>query len=272
MESGPERVWVRWIYQGVNVDAGEPAYRATEDFFAYPNGLVLRRQTFESLIPGERRGYAREPIEMIAMAPAGKMWYDVLEKHPQTGESHALAVLDAFSSNRYDIWWKRRPNSLVEAIFRREGARFTKLQDAEGVLFVYPLTDGTGFSVWGDNSGFHHDYTNIKEFSGGWLGWIANEWDHWPIGWLNSQGHVVDEESLKKYPNHFAPDGMDFYGLNYEDAESGVYYSLMGVAGDDLEKVRRMARHWLEKGIAGVTQPDSARDLPPVYSPKQAAK
>ena len=130
----------------------------------------------------------------------------------------------------------------MDAIFRREGCRWSDLQDARGVIFVYPLTDGSGFSAWGDASGFHHSYTNIKEYSAGAWGWISNTWDHWPIGWLNSQGHVVDEESLKKYPNHFAPDGMDFYALNYEESERGVYYSLIGVAGDDLEKVRRTAR------------------------------
>jgi len=272
MESGPERVWVRWTYIGVNVEAGEAAYRATEDFYAYPNGLILRRQTYESLIPGQRRGYAREPIEMIAMSPVGKMWYDVLEKDPRTGESHALAVLDVFSKKRHDIYWKRRPNTFLDAIFRREGCRWTELQDASGVIFVYPLLDGSGFSVWGDNSGFHHDYTNIKEFSAGAWGWISNSWDHWPIGWLNSQGHVVDKESLKRYPNHFAPDGMDFFPLNYEESESGVYYSLLGVTGDDLEKVRHVARQWLEKGIDRIDHPDSGRDLPPVFSPKRVAQ
>jgi hypothetical protein len=80
----------------------------------------------------------------------------------------------------------------------------------------------------------------------------------------------VDEESLKKYPNHFAPDGMDFFPLNYEESESGIYYSLLGVAGDDLEQVRRVGRLWLEKGTAGIVRPDSARDLPPVFSPKRA--
>ena len=37
VEPGPHRVWVRWTYFGVNVDTGQRAYRATEDFWAYPN-------------------------------------------------------------------------------------------------------------------------------------------------------------------------------------------------------------------------------------------
>lgn len=272
LESGPERVWVRWTYFGVNVEAGEPAYRGTEDFWAYPNGLILRRQTYETLIPGERRGYAREPIEVIAMSPVGKMWYDILEKGPRTGESHALAVLDPFSDKRYDVYWKRRPDTFLDATFRRTGCRWTELQDSSGVVFVYPLVDGSGFCAFGDASGFDHRYTNIKEYTLGALGWISSSWDHWPIGWLNSQGHVVDENSLKIYPNHFAPDGMDFYGLNYEDSERGIYYSLIGVGGDDLERVRQAARQWLERGESGIPNPASAADLPAVFSPKKAAQ
>src|SRR3712207_1087275 len=69
VEPGPRRVWVRWTYFGVNMKTGEAAYRATEDFWAFPNGLVLRRQSYESLMPGDNRGYAREPTELIALTP-----------------------------------------------------------------------------------------------------------------------------------------------------------------------------------------------------------
>ena len=48
IEAGPKRVWVRWTYFGVNAEAGQPAYRATEDFWAHPNGLVMRRQTYRT--------------------------------------------------------------------------------------------------------------------------------------------------------------------------------------------------------------------------------
>lgn len=272
IESGPKRVWVRWTYFGVNVASGEAAFRGTEDFYAYPNGLILRRQTFGTLMPGQRHGYAREPIELIAMCPVGKMWYDVLEKDPATGESHALAVLDAFSDKRYDVYWKRRPHTFLDASFRRTGCKWTELQNSSGVVFVYPISDGSGFCAFGDASGYDHNYTNIKEFSFGAWGWVSRSWDHWPIGWLNSQGHVVDAESLKKYPNHFAPDGMDFFPLSDEATESGVYYSLIGVGGDNLDAVRDAARKWLEKGEAAITDSDSGADLPPVFTPKHPAR
>ena len=272
IESGPKRVWVRWTYFGVNVVSGEPAFRGTEDFFAYPNGLILRRQSYETLKPGQHHGYAREPIELIALCPVGKMWYDVLEKVPATGESHALAVLDVFSDKRYDVYWKRRPHTLFDATHRRTGCKWTDLQSSSGVVFVYPISDGSGFCVFGDASGYNHNYTNIKEFSFGAYGWVSRSWDHWPIGWLNSQGHQVDAESLQKYPNHFAPDGMDFFPLNDEESERGVYYSLIGVGGDNLEAVRSVARQWLEKGEAAISSPDSGADLPAVFSPKHQGR
>src|SRR5215213_10104077 len=109
IEPGPRRVWVRWTYFGVNMKTGAAAYRATEDFWAFPNGLVLRRQSYESLMPGDVHGYAREPIELIAMEPAGRLWFDVLEREPSTGESHAFVGLDAFTDARADIYWKSRP-------------------------------------------------------------------------------------------------------------------------------------------------------------------
>src|SRR5437667_10067138 len=44
LDRGPEQVHVRWTYFGVNQNTGERAYRAVEDFYCLPNGLILRRQ------------------------------------------------------------------------------------------------------------------------------------------------------------------------------------------------------------------------------------
>jgi len=270
IESGPKRVWVRWTYFGVNMDSGEPAYHATEDFWAYPNGLVLRRQTYESLIPDKNIGYAREPIEMIAMCPVGKLWYDVLLPGPSPDESHSLAVLDPFSGDRYDVFWKRtpEPGKIWAATARRTGAPWKKLDDSPGVALIVPMRGGAPFCIFGDASGFGHTFTRIKEHSfkdtGGW-GWISSSWDHWPIGWLNSQAHEVDADSLKKYPNHFSPAGMDFWDLPNEESVRGVFYSLVGVASTDFEAVRRVARAWLEKGEKGVSDPNSGANLPATF-------
>jgi hypothetical protein len=74
-----------------------------------------------------------------------------------------------------------------------------------------PLAEGSGFCVFGGASGLNHHYTNLKEFSFGANGWVSDSRDRWPIGWINSHGHLVNKQTLKKYPNHFAPDGTDFF-------------------------------------------------------------
>src|SRR5919202_315992 len=152
IEPGPRRVWVRWTYFGVNMESGAAAFRGTEDFWAFPNGLVLRRQSYESLMPGDNHGYAREPIETIAMAPVGKLWFDVLAPGAAAGESRAFVGLDAFSGARADIFWKRqpKPNKPYTSTSRRAGAPWKVLDDARGFAGVVPFRDGSPFFVIGD--------------------------------------------------------------------------------------------------------------------------
>jgi hypothetical protein len=271
LESGPKRVWVRWTYFGVNQDSGARAYRGTEDFWAFPNGHVLRKQSFESLMPHDHRGYAREPIEMIAMSPVGKLWYDVLEENPATGESHALAVLDAYSTNRFDVYWQRKPGTLFESTPRRAGCSWKLLDDSPGVALIIPQKAGAAFCVMGDAGGYGHTFTRIKEHSfldTGGSGWVSHSWDHWPIGWLNSQANDVNADSNKKYPNHFSPAGMDTWGLTDEQTEGRAFYSLIGVGGKDLEAIRKVARKWLDAGDDGAQKPEVAAKLPRTFGGK----
>lgn len=265
LEPGPHRVWLRWTYFGVNLEQGQPAYRGTEDFWAYPNGLILRRQTYESLLPGNHHGYAREPIELIGLCPVGQRWFDVLKPVPGTHERHALAVLDAFSDKRYDVFWQPKPGTVWDSTHRRSGAAWPELDDARGVVLAIPMIDGTPFCVFGDASGYRWDHTKLKDHTFVAEIWGSSSWDHWPIGWLNSQAHSVDENSLKLYPNHFSPLGMDFFALPNEEVARGVYYSLLGVAGGDWEVVRKIARRWLEQDEAAVGRPEGLAGLPRAY-------
>lgn len=268
IEPGPDRVWVRWTYFGVNQDTGEPYYRGIEDFWAYPNGMIVRRQTYSSL-SDSIYGHAREPIENIGLCPVGKTWVDILKTDINSDEHHALTVLDAFSPIRYDVFWKHKKDTLYGATPRRTGATWKELDDSPGVVFVIPMKEGSPFCVFGDASGFRHDFTRIKEHSHpvtGGVGWIGQCWDHWPIGWLNSQGHEVDKDSLKKYPNHFSPGGMDFFALPNEEAAKGIFYSLIGVGGDNMEAIRSVANAWLKKGEDVITSynTNSGADLAPL--------
>jgi hypothetical protein len=250
IERGPQRVHVRWTYFGVNEKTGERAYRAVEDFYCLTNGLVLRRQMYQSLMPKRHEGYAREPIELIGMCPVGKLWKDVLETNEKTGERHALAALDPFSENRYDVYWRPKDGTLWEATPRRQGCTWKEIDNA-GVVLVLPMRVGSPFCAFGTASGFDSKTTRIKEHSHkdtGGVGWVSSCWDHWPVGWLNSQAHEVDAMSLKKYPNHFSPAGMDFFAVANEAVARGEYWSLIGVGGKELGRVRQTVREWFELG------------------------
>jgi hypothetical protein len=277
IESGPERVWVRWTYFGVNMQTGQAAFRGTEDFWAFPNGLILRRQQYETLMPGDNKGYAREPIELITMTPVGKLWFDVLEEEPQTGESHAFIGVDAFSQARVDVFWKRKPqpNKPFTSTARRTGSPWKAIDDARGFAGIIPLKDGWPFVMLGDDSGFPHEGTRLKEHSdkatGGW-GWKSLSWDHWPIGWINSQAHDVDDESYKRLPSHFAPFGLDLWSMPNEATERRAFFSLMGVGGGDVEAIRRLARNWLERGAKRATDPVYVAALRPLKAAVRGRK
>jgi hypothetical protein len=254
IERGPERAHIRWTYFGVHQTTGERAYRAIEDFFCLANGLVLRRQSYQSLVPKQHHGYAREPIELIGMCPVRKLWKDVLQTDEKTGDRHALAALDPFSDKRYDVYWQPKTGTLWEATPRKTGCEWKKIDDAPGVVLVLPMRFGSPFCAFGTASGFDAPRTRIKEhtFSNTTGGnWISSSWDHWPVGWINSQGHPVDATTLAKYPNHFSPAGMDFFAMPNDEVARGEYYSLIGVGDHDLEKTRRLVRAWLELGPKG---------------------
>jgi hypothetical protein len=258
VENKPTRGWVRWTYFGVNMESGQAAYRATEDFFCFSNGLILRRQSFRTLMPGDHRGYAREPIELIGVLPVGKTWRDVLR------DGHALSVIDPFSDAQYDVFWSE------DGKHRRSGSDWKTLDHARGIALILPLKEAFVFTAFGDASGFDHTFTRIKEHTfkdTGGIGWGSQSWDHWPIGWINSQGHEVDAESSKKYPSHFSPAGMDFFALPNELVEGRVFISLIGAA-ENQQHIRPVVRQWLEQNPSTDRSPDNAGKLTPI--PAQA--
>jgi hypothetical protein len=213
-------------------------------------------------MPGDNRGYAREPIELIVMSPVGKLWYDVLAEEATTGESRAFVGLDAFSKARVDIFWKKRhdPKKIFAGTSRRTGAPWKMIDDAQGFAGIIPLRGASPFFIIGDASGFPHEATRLKEHSdrkgtGGW-GWGTLTWNHWPIGWLNSQAHDLDAETFGRYPSHFAPFGLDLWSMPNETTERRDFYSLLGVGGDNLETIRELAKSWL--GVAAMNNPERA--------------
>jgi len=283
VQAGPERAWVRWNYFCVNMDDdSHPALRGTEDYIAYPNGLMWRRLTYETMMPGRIEGYSWDPIDFFAWAPNGLEWRDMFPRDAQHGDYHVAAVLDAFSPRRYDIFWD--DNGKARRVGNAE--LLLEISHSRGLAMVMPFKEGMLFTILGNDSGFPSEKSQVVDHSfndtGGW-GWGADRWDHWPIGWLNSQTNVY-KPGESKYPYSFGPishyivnrplknaaglpmkDPANDYEREVKDmdlnrwSERHVYYTLTGMARD-MESIRALARTWLQKGHACAT-PESISAL-----------
>ncbi len=277
IQSGPDRVWVRWNYFAVNKsDDAKPRLRGTEDYFAYPNGLVLRRMTYASLMPKETIGFSQQPVELFGVAPAGKLIKDLFRRDAERGDYQTLAVLDLYSDRRYDIYWSDKGK------VRRRGddATLAAISQSPGRALVLPFRDTLLFAVLGDASGFRARRSVLVDHctpgAQGGVGWGAGIWDHWPIGWLNSQTSFWKPGSPYAYSfgsvgQFFVPDGKRYtsflqdYTAFSKDMElnrwtaRGVFYVLLGAARD-WDEVRRIGRNWLAKGKQ-CARPESIADL-----------
>ncbi len=265
IQSGPQRVWVRWTYFAVNMmDDAQPRLRGTEDYFAYPNGLVLRRMTYESLMPDAVAGYSTQPVELFGVAPATKLFRDMFPRDPQRGDYHTHAAIDLYSDRHYDIYWGE------DGSVRRFGDDGTldSISRSPGCALVMPFRDGLLFAAFGQASGFPADKNQLVDHctpnAEGGCGWGTGLWDHWPIGWLNSQTNLWKAGSPYAYSfgsigQFFVPDGKRIrsfaqdYPKYCHDMElnrwtaNRVFYVLLGAARD-WDDVRRIGRNWLDTG------------------------
>jgi len=283
IRSGPDKAWVRWHYFCVNMtNDTQPALRGTEDYIAYPNGLVWRRMTYQSMMPDKVEGYAWDPIEFISIIPAGVPWQTLFPRDEQHHDYHVVSVLDAYSDKRYDVYWSE-PGGGAHGIgsgkARRTGdaALLKQISQSKGFAVVMPFKDGYMFSVLGDASGFPKEKSQVIDHSftdtGGW-GWLSWELDHWPVGWINSQGHTREPNS--PYPYCICPLGhyvtnrwIDKAGTDYfvvandmhhnKWSQQRVFYMLIGI-GKDFESIHNLARQWLDNG-KDCARPESIAEL-----------
>jgi hypothetical protein len=277
LQSGPDRAWVRWTYFCVNQDDdSKPALRGTEDYFAYPNGLVLRRMTYESLMPNDVVGYSTQPVELFGVAPAGVLIKDLFPPDAERGDYHTHAVLDLYSNRRYDIYWGEKGE------VRRSGddATLAAISQSPGCALVLPFRDRLLFAVLGAASGFPPGKNQLVDHctpgAEGGAGWGTGLWDHWPIGWQNSQGSSWKPGSPYAYSfgsvgQFFVPDGkrIKSFWKDYSEyckdmelnrwTEKRVFFVLLGTARD-WDDVQRIGRRWLDKGTQCAT-PESIADL-----------
>ncbi len=277
LQSGPQRIWVRWTYFAVNMkDDTQPRLRGTEDYFAYPNGLVLRRMTYESLMPKDVVGYATDPVELFGVAPVGSTIKDLFPRDAKQGDYLTHTVLDVYGDKRYDIYWDEKGK------VRRRGddATLAAITRSPGFALVLPFRDRLLFAVLGSASGFPTARNQLIDHctpgAEGGSGWGTGLWDHWPIGWLNSQTSMWKPGSPYAYSfgsvgQFLVPEGKRIksfwkdYSEYCKDMEFNrwtarrVFYVLLGSARG-WDDVRRIGRSWLDKGKQCAT-PESIADL-----------
>jgi len=277
VEATSQRVWVRWTYHCVNMnDDTHPRLRGTEDYFAYPNGLVLRRMSYESLMPGEVVGYSTQPVELFGVGPVGSTLPDLFSLEAPHGDYLTHLAFDVYSDKRYALYWTEAGG------VRREGddATLAAISRSQGCALVLPFKEKLLFAILGPASGFAPERNQLIDHctasAEGGAGWGAGLWDHWPIGWLNSQTSYWKPGS--EYPfsfgsigQFFVPPGErikafspDYFDLckdmeNNRWTERRLFTVLLGAA-DDLDEVRRIGRAWLDQG-SFCNQPASLRKL-----------
>ena len=277
IQAGPGRVWVRWTYFCVDMrDDTKPRLRGTEDYFACPNGLILRRMTYESLMPGGVIGYSTQPVELFGIAPVGATLKDMFTADEKQQDFCVLTALDLYSPRRYDICWDEKGK------VRRQGDDETlkAISQSAGCALVLPFKEKLLFAVLGGASGFPGDRNQLIDHctpgvkSG--CQWGTGQWDHWPIGWLNSQGNSLKPGSPYAYSfgsigQFFVPKGkwIKSFWKDYSElckdmafnrwTASRVFYVLLGAARDE-DAIRRIGRAWLDQG-ADCARPGSIAGL-----------
>jgi hypothetical protein len=277
VSTGPRPAWVRWHYRCVNMrDDTRPRLQATEDYYAYPNGLTLRRMAYRSLMPDRVEGYSTQPVELFGIGPVGSTFRDLFPAEAAHGGHRVLTVVELFGKRRYDVFWG------ADGSVRRRGtdADLTAIAASRGYALIMPFRDRLLFAAMGPASGFAVDRNQlIDHCTSGALGgceWGQGIWDHWPIGWLNSQTSNWKEGSAYPYSfgsigQFFVPPGRrigkfspDYFKLcedmeNNHWTENRTFAVLLGGASTEAEIVR-LGRRWLEHGPTCL-QPGSVEKL-----------
>jgi hypothetical protein len=278
IESRPDRVWVRWTYHAVNMRSeAEPRLRGTEDYVSFANGLTLRRAAYVSLRPGEVIGYSTQPVELFGIIPLGASLAELLPTDPERRETEVLVAAEVDSGSTYRVFWGE-----AGAVRRSAGDEvLAGIARSRGYALVLPFREGLLFAVLGPAGGFPAANVQLIDHSTpgaeGGAGWGQGRWDHWPVGWLNSQGS--DWKPGSPYPYSFGSIGLflvpegrrirsfwaDYSALCADMTfnrwtELRPFHVLLGSAGT-MEEVRRIGRAWLDLGPERCTDWDAVAGL-----------
>ncbi|MCX6950447.1 MAG: hypothetical protein NTX39_12395 [Opitutae bacterium] len=233
--------------------------------FEFPSGAAMCNQFFEGnlgeaeLMNNLGRKEKNSSVEIMEAGPARAAHGDFL----------VHTALDLYSDKCYNIYWDEKGK------VRRQGddATLQAISHSQGFALVQPFREGLMFAIMGVASGFPAENSQLIDHctpgAEGGSGWGTGLWDHWPIGWLNSQtsywkpgspypfsfgsiGHflVPPGKRIRKFWQDYSAYCAD---MNFNRwTERRNYYVLLGTARD-LNEVRQLGRQWLNQG------PDCAR-------------
>jgi len=287
IESGPERVWIRWTYLDVDEKGDPPVLRGTDDFVTYPNGIIWRRQTYQTFYPDRDDAQCASPLDFFTAVPAGVHYSEIMPRDEQHGDYLAGAFLDVYSNKQYNVYWDKsdKPGWTGPYYARRTGEEwFLDIERSPGRVAVQTYRDGLAYCTFGDASGYPADRTQLWDNSHpdtSPCNWGNAKMIHWPVGWVNSGGVIGSDKDIMTYPYHIDTLSMcfvtkpfpmsvearawenikkDWFNKEQERWVGGrVFYCLHGVE-HDFPTIRQVSRRWLDKG-ADCAWPESVKDL-----------
>ena len=287
IESGPHRVWLRWTYLDVDEKGNPPVLRGTDDFVTYANGIVWRRQTYQTFYPDRDDAQCASPLDFFTAVPAGVHYSELMPKDEQHGDYLAGTFLDVYSNKQYNVYWDNsdKPGWNGPYYARRTGAEcFLDIERSKGKAAVQTFRDGLAYCAFGDASGYLADRTELWDNSHpdtSPCNWGNAKMIHWPVGWVNSGGVIGNDQDIMTKPYHIDTLSMCFvtkplpmtaearkwenilkeWHVKEQERWVGgrVFYCLHGVE-QDFQTIRQVSRRWLDKG-ANCARPESVKDL-----------
>ena len=225
---------------------------------------------------GEFVGYSTQPVELFGVLPAGLVWRICLRVTLRMATAMSFPRSTSTAIWRYDIYWDEKG----EVRRRGDDATLVGIWQSPGCALVIPFREKLLFAVLGPASGFTPKNNRLVDHctpdAEGGAGWGEGIWDHWPIGWMNSQAAYwkagialrllvwIDRpvscsgwqaaQSFSRDYCEYCKD-MDFNRWT----ERHVFYVLLGSAGD-WDSIRRIGRSWLDQG-GDCARPESIANL-----------
>jgi hypothetical protein len=208
IESGPQRVWIRWTYLDVDEQGDPPVLRGADDFVTYTLGIVWGRQTYQTFYPARDDAQCASPLDFFTTIPASVHYSDLMPKDAQREDYLAGAFLDVYSNRQYNVNWDKsdKPGWTGPYYARRSGEEwFLDIERSPGRAAVQTYRDGLAYCTFGDASGYLAERTQLWDNSHpdtSPCNWGNVKMIHWPVGWVNSRGVIGSDKDSMTKPYH----------------------------------------------------------------------